>query len=117
MTITLHPVGASAAGPAGNGLGRLAAWCYEHRRRVLAGWLLAVVAVIGLAQWAGSRLDNNFALAGGLATTARVITAAAIMVCVFGSFVIGDPVQISPRSASAWRPSSWSTPPWSAWCS
>jgi putative drug exporter of the RND superfamily len=31
----------------------------------------------------------------GLATTARVITAAAaIMICVFGSFVIGDPLRI-----------------------
>jgi putative drug exporter of the RND superfamily len=29
---------------------------------VLLGWFLAVVAIIGLAQWAGSRLDNNFAL-------------------------------------------------------
>ena len=29
---------------------------------MLLGWLLAVVAIIGLAQWAGSRLDNNFAL-------------------------------------------------------
>jgi len=45
-----------------DGLGRLAGWCYDHRRRVLLGWVLAVVAVIGLAQWAGSRLDNNFAL-------------------------------------------------------
>jgi hypothetical protein len=58
-----NPVGANAARPARNGLGRLAAWCYDHRRRVLLGWLLAVVAIIGLAQWAGSRLDNNFALA------------------------------------------------------
>jgi RND superfamily putative drug exporter len=32
-------------------------------------------------------------VASGLASTARVI-AAAIMVCVFGSFVIGDPVRI-----------------------
>jgi uncharacterized membrane protein YdfJ with MMPL/SSD domain len=55
-----------------SGLGRLAGWCYDHRRRVLAGWLLAVVAITGLAQWAGSRLGNNF----------------------FGSFVIGDPLQI-----------------------
>src|SRR5215469_8623981 len=46
------------------GLGRLAAWCYDHRRRVLAGWLLALVAIVGLAQWTGSRLDNNFTLAG-----------------------------------------------------
>ena len=35
--------------------------------------------------------DNREAVANGLATTARVITAAAaIMVCVFGSFVAGD---------------------------
>ena len=46
------------------GLGRLAGWCYDHRRQVLMGWLLAVMAVIGLAQLVGSRLDNNFALAG-----------------------------------------------------
>ncbi len=40
--------------------------------------------------------DNSKAVASGLATTARVITAAAaaIMVCVFGSFVIGDPLRI-----------------------
>jgi putative drug exporter of the RND superfamily len=39
--------------------------------------------------------DNTKAVATGLAATARVITAAAaIMVCVFGSFVLGDPVRI-----------------------
>ena len=58
-----------------NGLGRLAAWCYDHRRRVLAGWLLAVVAVIGLAQWAGSRLDNNFALASSPSQQAQNLLA------------------------------------------
>ena len=62
MTSTQSSTGANVARSRQNGLGRLAAWCYDHRRRVLAGWLLAVVAVIGLAQWAGSRLDNNFAL-------------------------------------------------------
>jgi hypothetical protein len=30
-------------------LGRLAGWCYDHRRVVLAGWLAAVVLVIVLA--------------------------------------------------------------------
>ena len=35
--------------------------------------------------------DNSLAVADGVATTARLITAAAaIMVCVFGSFVLGD---------------------------
>jgi RND superfamily putative drug exporter len=39
--------------------------------------------------------DASEAVADGLAATGRVITAAAaIMVCVFGSFVVGDPVRI-----------------------
>ncbi|HLI57735.1 MAG TPA: MMPL family transporter [Actinomycetota bacterium] len=39
--------------------------------------------------------DSGEAVADGLAFTARVITAAAaIMVCVFGSFVIGDPLRV-----------------------
>ncbi|HLN16209.1 MAG TPA: MMPL family transporter [Acidimicrobiales bacterium] len=39
--------------------------------------------------------DNSLAVADGLAGTARVITAAAaIMICVFGSFVIGDPLRV-----------------------
>jgi uncharacterized membrane protein YdfJ with MMPL/SSD domain len=57
------------------GLARLAAWCYDHRRRVLAGWVLAVVAVTGLAQWAGSQLDNNFALAGSPSQQAQNLLA------------------------------------------
>jgi RND superfamily putative drug exporter len=39
--------------------------------------------------------ENATAVADGLAKTARVITAAAaIMICVFGSFVIGDPLRV-----------------------
>jgi putative drug exporter of the RND superfamily len=39
--------------------------------------------------------DSSSAVADGLAKTARVITAAAaIMICVFGSFVIGDPLHV-----------------------
>jgi RND superfamily putative drug exporter len=38
---------------------------------------------------------NSIAVADGLASTARVITAAAaIMICVFGSFVINDPLRL-----------------------
>jgi putative drug exporter of the RND superfamily len=44
--------------------------------------------------WLASK-DNSHAVAAGLAATARVITAAAaIMVCVFASFVINDPLRI-----------------------
>ena len=70
------PAGANVVRPAATGLGRLAAWCYDHRRRVLFGWLLVVVAVIGLVQWAGSRLDNNFALAGSPSQQAQNLLAA-----------------------------------------
>jgi putative drug exporter of the RND superfamily len=44
--------------------------------------------------WLESR-DNSDSVAAGVAATARVITAAAaIMVCVFASFVINDPLRI-----------------------
>ena len=52
MVTARSPIDANVVRSPQNGLGRLAVWCYDHRRRVLAGWLLAVVAVIGLAQWA-----------------------------------------------------------------
>ena len=58
-----------------SGLGRLAAWCYDHRRRVLAGWVLAVVAIARLAHWAGGRLDNDFSLAGSPAQQAQDLLA------------------------------------------
>ncbi|HXQ61284.1 MAG TPA: MMPL family transporter [Acidimicrobiales bacterium] len=45
-------------------------------------------------EWLRTRV-NTTAVADGLAKTARVITAAAaIMICVFGSFVIGDPLRV-----------------------
>src|SRR6266542_5946853 len=36
MATTQSPIGASVPRPAENGLGRLASWCYDHRRRVPA---------------------------------------------------------------------------------
>jgi RND superfamily putative drug exporter len=45
-------------------------------------------------EWVRTR-DHSTAVANGLVNTAKVITAAAaIMVCVFGSFVINDPLRI-----------------------
>src|SRR5215467_8446171 len=75
MASTQSRIDANVARPARKGLGRLAGWCYDHRRRGLVGWLLAVVAIIGLAQWAGSRLDNNFALAGSPSQQAQDLLA------------------------------------------
>jgi putative drug exporter of the RND superfamily len=76
MAATRSPAGANVARPGASGLGWLAAWCYDHRRQVLAGWILAAVAVTGLAQWAGTRLDNNFALAGSPSQQAQNLLAA-----------------------------------------
>ncbi len=76
MATTPSPAAGNVALPAKSGLGRLAAWCYDHRRRVLLVWILAVLAVIGVMQSAGSRLDNNFALAGSPSQQAQSLLAA-----------------------------------------
>jgi hypothetical protein len=41
MATTQSPIGAGAPRPAEHGLGHLAAWRCDHRRHVLASWLLA----------------------------------------------------------------------------
>jgi RND superfamily putative drug exporter len=41
---------------------RLARWCFRHRATVVAGWLLAVVTVLGLSQAVGSHFNSNFNL-------------------------------------------------------
>jgi RND superfamily putative drug exporter len=46
--------------PGPGGLARLAGWCYDHRRRVLAGWILVVLIVIVLSGAVGSAFSNNF---------------------------------------------------------
>ncbi|MGH3152692.1 MAG: MMPL family transporter, partial [Streptosporangiaceae bacterium] len=63
-----HTEGASAVRqphrPAGSPppgrLGRAGAWCYDHRRGVLVGWIAAVIAVIAVASAAGSAFRNDF---------------------------------------------------------
>jgi RND superfamily putative drug exporter len=42
------------------GLGRLAAWCHDHRRVVLGAWVVAVIAIIGFSTAAGSTFSDNF---------------------------------------------------------
>jgi len=50
-----------APGTAGPGhLGRIGAWCYDHRRIVLLGWIAAVIAIIAVASAAGSRFEDDF---------------------------------------------------------
>jgi putative drug exporter of the RND superfamily len=39
----------------------LAGWCYRRRRAVVAGWLVAVAALIGVAVGLGSSFSNDYA--------------------------------------------------------
>ena len=41
-------------------LGRLAGWCYDHRRAVLALWVIAIIGVTVLAQVVGTDFKNKF---------------------------------------------------------
>jgi RND superfamily putative drug exporter len=41
-------------------LGRLAGWCYDHRRKVLLLWLGALIVVTVISQSAGSHFRDNF---------------------------------------------------------
>jgi RND superfamily putative drug exporter len=43
-------------------MARLARWCFEHRRRVVAAWLLALVIVVGVSVAAGSSFNTNLSL-------------------------------------------------------
>jgi putative drug exporter of the RND superfamily len=38
----------------------LAGWCYRHRRAVLAAWLVAVAALVGVAIGVGSSFSDNY---------------------------------------------------------
>jgi putative drug exporter of the RND superfamily len=58
--------GARASVPPGTGrLGRIGAWCYDHRRSVLTGWIAGVIAIIAVASAAGSRFEDDFGGVGG----------------------------------------------------
>jgi putative drug exporter of the RND superfamily len=43
-------------------MARLARWCFTHRRRVVAAWLLVLVVAIGLSATAGSSFTSNLSL-------------------------------------------------------
>jgi uncharacterized membrane protein YdfJ with MMPL/SSD domain len=48
----------------------LARWCFTHRFRVLAAWVLALVVLAGLSVKAGSGYTDSFSLPGTESTTA-----------------------------------------------
>lgn len=45
-------------------MNRLAHWCFQHRKRVVAGWLLALVAGFAVSSMVGSTFDTDTTLPG-----------------------------------------------------
>jgi RND superfamily putative drug exporter len=43
-------------------MAQLARWCFEHRRKVVAAWLLTLVVVLGVSAVAGSSFNTNLSL-------------------------------------------------------
>jgi putative drug exporter of the RND superfamily len=58
------------------GLGRLAGWCYDHRRWVLVMWVVGAIAIIGLSSSLGSAFSNNFTGGNSAAQRAQNLLAA-----------------------------------------
>ena len=52
---------------------RLTRWSMDHRRLVVALWVVALVAALGVARGAGSHFDNNLTLPGTGAERATTI--------------------------------------------
>ena len=42
------------------GLGRWAAGCYDHRRKVVLVWIVLLIGVTAVSQLVGTRFQNNF---------------------------------------------------------
>ena len=45
-------------------MARLGRWCFEHRKRVVAVWLLAIVVITGVSVAVGSSFNSNLSLPG-----------------------------------------------------
>ena len=45
-------------------MSRLGRWCFEHRKKVVAIWLLAIVVIVGVSVAAGSSFNSNQSLPG-----------------------------------------------------
>jgi putative drug exporter of the RND superfamily len=66
----------AAGGPSRtrSGPGQVGAWCYDHRRAVLLGWIAAVVAIVALALTVGSRFENDFGGVGQSQQAQNILT-------------------------------------------
>ncbi len=85
-----------AASPAAGCLGRIGAWCSDHRRSVLLGWIIGVIAIIAVASAAGSRFRDDF---GGIGQSGQ---ASSILAQRFPAQA-GDAAQVVFRSSGPVR--------------
>jgi RND superfamily putative drug exporter len=63
------------AATATTGLGRVAAWCFDHRSRVVSSWVVVVVVVIAVSQVVGGRLSDSFSSSGSPSGQAQALLA------------------------------------------
>jgi RND superfamily putative drug exporter len=54
----------------------LARWCFEHRWKVVAGWLLALVVIAGASAAAGTSFTTDLSLPGTDSQAAAALLAA-----------------------------------------
>ena len=57
------------------GLGRLAGWCFDHRRRVASAWVVVLVVVIAVSQVVGGSLSDSFSSGGSPSGQAQALLA------------------------------------------
>jgi putative drug exporter of the RND superfamily len=77
-------------------LGGIGTWCYDHRRTVLLGWIIGVIAIVAVASAVGSRFLNDF---GGVGQSQQV---SSILARRFPAQA-GDAAQVVFRSAAPIR--------------
>ena len=97
-----------------SGLGRVAGWCYDHRRRVVAIWAIALVTIIAVSQVVGGRLSDSFSSASSPSGQAQAFLArsfpteagdsAQVVVHTRGSVRSGDSAAQIDRMVAALRP-------------
>ena len=102
-------------------MARLARWCFEHRRRVVAAWLLALVVATGVSVAAGTSFNTNFSLPGTDSQAAATLLTTnfpaasgegdqVVIQATHGATIQSAPVRAATRRSSAGVPSTPSDP-------
>jgi RND superfamily putative drug exporter len=93
-------------------MARLGRWCFEHRKKVVASWLLAIIVITGVSVAVGSSFNSNLSLPGTDSQAAAALLrenfpAAAgegdqvVIQAVHGTTILSAPVQSAVTAALA----------------